>query len=88
MPSHPIAELRKACGWSQGELAAEAHVSRSAVARAEAGVVMPKLETLWALAEALGVPLGRLLHPGRGRRDGEGAEACAVEDDAALEAEV
>jgi ribosome-binding protein aMBF1 (putative translation factor) len=54
-----LAALRQARGWSQNELAREAAVSQSMVARYEAGrTPAPRLEIVARLAHALGASLG------------------------------
>ena len=68
--------LREGAGLSLGEVARRAGLSKSTVSLLEAGRANPSIETLWALAAALGVPFGRLVHGGspavRVVRAGEG----------------
>ena len=45
------------------ELARRAGVAKSTLSQLENGVGNPSLETLWALAQALGIPLSRLVDP-------------------------
>jgi len=52
-----VRELREQHGWSQSELAREAGMTQSAVARFEAGGTVPTLPVLERLARALGVEL-------------------------------
>ncbi|MCI6845309.1 MAG: helix-turn-helix transcriptional regulator [Coriobacteriaceae bacterium] len=55
--SNRLAALRSDRGWSQEDLARESGVSRDAIARYEAEINCPSLETVGKLAEALGCPL-------------------------------
>jgi transcriptional regulator with XRE-family HTH domain len=59
------------------ELAKRAGIAKSTLSQLENGVGNPSLETLWALAQALGIPLSRLVDPPRQGvqviRAGEGA---------------
>jgi transcriptional regulator with XRE-family HTH domain len=50
-----VRELREQHGWSQSELAGQAGMTQSAVARFEAGGTVPTLPVLERLARALGV---------------------------------
>jgi transcriptional regulator with XRE-family HTH domain len=52
---------RRAAGMSLAELAAEAGLGKSTLHALELGDGNPTLSTLWALATALGIPLGALL---------------------------
>lgn len=69
---------RERAGISLTELARRAGIAKSTLSQLEAGSGNPGLETLWALAVALRVPLSRLVDPPRRRieviRAGEGAE--------------
>ena len=56
-----IREFRCARGLSQEQLAELADISRDAVSRIERADREPRLETLIALSQALGVSLGELL---------------------------
>ncbi len=56
-----VRTLRSERGESQRGLAARAGVDRVSIARIEAGHQLPRYRTMVALAEALGVPLDRLL---------------------------
>ena len=64
-------------GLSLTELAKRAGIAKSTLSQLENGVGNPSLETLWALAQALGIPLSRLVDPPRAGiqviRAGEGA---------------
>ena len=50
-----VRERREAQGLSQSELARRMRTSQSAIARLEAGGAQPRLQTICALAMALGV---------------------------------
>src|SRR4051794_21058024 len=52
---------RAARGMSVSELAREAGLSKTIVARIEAGAGNPSMETLWRVSRALQLPLGSLL---------------------------
>ncbi|MGK5741993.1 helix-turn-helix domain-containing protein [Micromonospora sp. URMC 103] len=54
---------RERVGISLTELARRAKVAKSTLSQLEAGSGNPSVDTLWALAEALGVPLSRLVEP-------------------------
>lgn len=56
---------RARAGISLTELARRAGIAKSTLSQLEAGTANPSLETLWALAVALGVPLSRLVDPPR-----------------------
>lgn len=58
-----VRDLRGRSGRSLAEVAADAHIGKSTLHAIEAGVANPGIETLWALAGALGVPFGALLEP-------------------------
>jgi transcriptional regulator with XRE-family HTH domain len=55
-----VRALRSARGLSLGELAGASGVGKATLSRLEAGQANPTVETLFALADALGVPLGAL----------------------------
>lgn len=59
--SEKLRELRAAKGVSQAKLAADIHISRSAVAKWENGLGLPNDESLRLLAEYFGVGTGELL---------------------------
>lgn len=61
--SQNIKALRVAAGLSQEELAAKVGVSRSSVARIEAGQAMPSIPTAVHLADALNTTLEALVKP-------------------------
>lgn len=50
-------------GWSLARTAAAAGISRTTLTHLEAGTGNPTVETVWALSQALGVPVGELLEP-------------------------
>jgi transcriptional regulator with XRE-family HTH domain len=55
-----IQRERSRAGKSLSALAAEAGISKSTLSQLEAGNGNPSVETLWALATALGISLGQL----------------------------
>lgn len=59
--SERLAQLRRARGWSQAELAERLDVSRQAVSRWEVGTSFPSMEKLLALADAYELSLAALL---------------------------
>ena len=73
-----VRDLRSRSGRSLAELAAGAGIGKSTLHAIEAGEANPGIETLWALARALGVPFGALLEPVRPPvrvvRSGEGPQ--------------
>jgi transcriptional regulator with XRE-family HTH domain len=73
-----LRQERERAGISLTELARRAGIAKSTLSQLEAGSGNPGLETLWALAAALHVPLSRLVDPPRRDihviRAGEGAE--------------
>jgi transcriptional regulator with XRE-family HTH domain len=58
-----LARLRRAKGWSQQRLAVEAGVHAMTVSAAEREAKEPLLDTVEALARALGVTVDDLLEP-------------------------
>ncbi|MBP2655698.1 MAG: putative transcriptional regulator, family [Firmicutes bacterium] len=52
-----IIELREAKGWSQYKLYKSAGISQSNISRIEAGLIIPKGDTLQKIAKALGVSM-------------------------------
>lgn len=56
-----IRRLRESAGRSLADVAESAGLSRTTLHGIEQGEANPTLSTLWALASALSVPLGRLL---------------------------
>ena len=59
-----LAELRKAKGLTQKELAETLHVSRQAISRWEVGTAAPSLDNLTYLSQLYGVPLDDLVNTG------------------------
>jgi transcriptional regulator with XRE-family HTH domain len=55
-----IRRTRLLSGLSLTALASRAGISKSTLSDLESGAGNPSLETLWAIATALGVPVGRL----------------------------
>ena len=53
----PLAQLRKAKGWSQQDLGIRAGLHGITISEIERGATNPKLSSLEAIAKALGVPL-------------------------------
>jgi transcriptional regulator with XRE-family HTH domain len=58
-----VRELRARSGRSLAEVASTAGIGKSTLHAIEAGEANPGIETLWALAGALGVTFGDLLDP-------------------------
>lgn len=58
-----IRDLRTRAGRSLADVAGAAGIGKSTLHAIEAGDANPGIETLWALARALGVPFGQLLEP-------------------------
>jgi transcriptional regulator with XRE-family HTH domain len=56
---------RDLAGLSASELARRAGLAKSTLSQLEAGQGNPGIETLWALANALAIPVGRLLEAPR-----------------------
>ncbi|MGH3663829.1 MAG: helix-turn-helix domain-containing protein [Micromonosporaceae bacterium] len=54
---------RTRAGLSLSQLAKQANLAKSTLSQLEAGVGNPSVETLWALANALGVPFSQLVDP-------------------------
>ena len=59
--SEKLKDLRSSKGISQAKLAADIHISRSAVAKWENGLGLPSDESLKMLADYFGVTVGELL---------------------------
>ncbi len=57
-----LAELRKAKGLTQKDLAETLHVSRQAISRWEVGTAAPSLDNLVRLSEIYGISLDELAH--------------------------
>jgi transcriptional regulator with XRE-family HTH domain len=60
-----IRRERDRAGLSLTELARRAGIAKSTLSQLESGTGNPSVETLWALAVALGVPFSRLVDPPR-----------------------
>jgi Zn-dependent peptidase ImmA (M78 family)/transcriptional regulator with XRE-family HTH domain len=60
--SKRVRSLRERKGWSLSELARRAGIGVSTLSEIEAGQSAPRLDTLGALAHALGAPLDTFLH--------------------------
>jgi transcriptional regulator with XRE-family HTH domain len=56
-----IKNLREQRGWDQEEMAHRARLAGSTVSKIECGRHKPRLDTLEAMAEALGVSVAELL---------------------------
>ncbi len=56
-----ITELRKAKGWSQGELAGKISASREAIGKYERGEAIPSVETAKNIADVFDVSLDYLV---------------------------
>lgn len=73
-----VREFRARSGRSLADVATEAGIGKSTLHAIEAGDANPGIETLWALARALGVPFGALLDapspPVRVVRAGQGPQ--------------
>src|SRR4051794_16116831 len=81
-----VRELRRQAGLPALELSRRSGVARNTIAALEAGEGNPTVDTLYALANALGVPLSDLLdRPAPGAEVVRAAAGPAVEG-AALEA--
>lgn len=59
-----LAELRRAKGLTQKELAEALHISRQAISRWEVGTAAPSLDNLTYLSQLYGVPLDDLVNRG------------------------
>jgi transcriptional regulator with XRE-family HTH domain len=60
-----IRRERERAGLSMTELAKRARIAKSTLSQLESGTGNPSVETLWALATALGVQFSRLVEPPR-----------------------
>jgi len=58
-----VHELRTKEGWTQAELAEAASLEPRSVSRIELAEIAPTIQTLVRLADALGVPVAKLLRP-------------------------
>jgi len=71
-----IAEVRKAAGKTQAEVAEKVGIDTVSLSRIERGTVMPGIATLDRIADVLGEPLGKLF-------DGASSGTAALADDIA-----
>ena len=76
--SEKLAELRKAKGMTQKELAGALNVTRQAVSRWEVGTAVPSLDNLAYLSRLYGVPLDDFIQDGTGGPE-EGLEDAPAE---------
>ncbi|WP_342355246.1 helix-turn-helix transcriptional regulator [Ruania zhangjianzhongii] len=80
-----IQRERSRVGISLTELARRAGVAKSTLSQLESGTGNPSLETMWALAVALGIPFSQLIEPPASPiqviRAGEGPAVAASEAD-------
>jgi transcriptional regulator with XRE-family HTH domain len=60
-PAAQIREAREAAGLTQLELAEKAHLTQATISRIEAGTIVPRLDTLQRIADALGTSTAALL---------------------------
>ena len=76
-----VRAMRSSAGLTLPELAERSGLGRSTLAQLESGQANPSIETLWAIAAALGVPFGRLIEAAnpsvRVVRKGEGVRTVA-----------
>jgi transcriptional regulator with XRE-family HTH domain len=79
-----IRTLRAERGLSLAQLAGRAHLGKSTLSLLESGKGNPSVETLWAIATALGVPFGALIEqphpPARVLRAGEGLRVASADE--------
>lgn len=61
MDGFAVLRARRQAGMTQGELAVRAGVNVRTITRIERGAVAPNMATVARLAEALGVPVARLV---------------------------
>jgi len=78
-----ITALRRERGWSLNELAGRAGVGKATLSGVEAGTRNPTLETLYAIAGQLGLPLAAVLADPR-----DGVEAVSTVHGTAVTAEL
>ncbi|MBT0772758.1 helix-turn-helix transcriptional regulator [Kineosporia sp. J2-2] len=76
---------RERGGLSLSELAKQAGLAKSTLSQLESGSGNPNVETLWALAAALDLPVSRLVDPPRPKievvRNGEGTPLLSEQGD-------
>lgn len=79
-----LRRVRTQAELSLGEIARRAGIAKSTVSGLESGAANPSIETLWAIAVALGVPFGQLVAepatPVRVIRSGGGAQVGSARD--------
>jgi transcriptional regulator with XRE-family HTH domain len=71
MTRNAVAQLLAERGWTDGRLAARAHLDRAHVNQVKNGRALPRIATALAIARALGVPITVAFPPdavGRRRR--------------------
>src|SRR5579883_3184197 len=56
-----LKDFRERQGLSLNELAAKARIGKSTLSVLETGRGNPNIETIWAIAVALGIPFGQLI---------------------------
>lgn len=59
--AHSLRRERDSAGFSVSELARRAGVSKATISQLESGAGNPRVETLWAIGDALGVPFATLV---------------------------
>jgi transcriptional regulator with XRE-family HTH domain len=57
-----VAQIRHEKGWSIDRLAEESGVGRRTIINLEGAIKTPRIDTLYAVAVALDVPLSELVH--------------------------
>jgi transcriptional regulator with XRE-family HTH domain len=76
---------RERSGMSLSELAKHAKLAKSTLSQLESGAGNPNVETLWALATALDLPVSRLVDPPRPKvgvvRNGDGTPLLSEQGD-------
>jgi transcriptional regulator with XRE-family HTH domain len=60
-PAAQIREAREAAGLTQAELAEKANTTQGTISRIENGEIVPRLDTLQRIADALGTSTSALL---------------------------
>jgi transcriptional regulator with XRE-family HTH domain len=58
-----VKRLREKAGLTLSELASRASIGKSTLSMVESAKANPSIETLWAIAAALGVPVGQIIEP-------------------------
>ena len=66
-----LRQIREQQGMSQRALAKAAGITQAALFRLESGETDPRLSTLRAIAEALGVTVAEIIGEGRPRKTGQ-----------------